>query len=305
MNFTNNNFPFFNGLGIGCAEFFRMSCSTVGENRCIEFYKLFAYWFFMPKEWVYFIKNNSKRFSNEAPRQLISSRRIMGFSIDEMNLSSKSPENPFENWSLGVITLKLNLIDIIWFVFGAISLDTKTAFCINKSSQISKIFFGWRNGISMSFKFNFMTYRSQIDKVLKIFHFLNMGISFLDGFRVSKINKKLCFVYLFNKIWQYILGKWNRLVSFKVKIVDGFSFWRIFIHDVLNASPKHTTEPRQNFWINRRYDECRWILRRGFVLIEFASNAKTTVSVYIASRVGQSSIFYICFHNKIMEQIGT
>ena len=293
MNTINYVFTFFYDSSVGLPKFFGMPCTAIGKRALNKLNQLFADWLLVAQKGMYIFKNFSKRCASQSPAKLVSSSCVFANSIDKVNASTKSLQEPFKHRRFSVVTLKLNLIDRVFISWPHISLSTKAAFSIYKTGKISKVFNSWRNGISDSFKRRFHFFRNKIAFMFKKSHMLNNGFFFAFGCFLQEISKCFCMSLFFDKVINNIVCQNGSLLASYGKRVKSLAINCTFVRSALYASSKYGINPKKNLWVYRRYSYCgrKFGLFRVFWLLN--AYVKGSIAINIASYIRKICCFKI------------
>lgn len=295
MNSLNNSFSFFQDSCIGYTEFFCVPCSSIGKNKIDEFNKFFTDWFFILKKWQNFTNNVGQGCPRKSPGQLVSLFCISSVPVDEMYLASESFDEPFKNRSLRVVALKLNLINIVWLVFGFIFLNSKAAFSVYKSSQVSEVALCWLNCFFVGFKLKFMGLGNKISKIFRETHSINKQHFLVNIFGKGEINKDFCFITLFYEIWKNQLSKLNSYFLLKRELIKKLVIDELRFFRRAYRSSECFLKPIENVFISRRNNKMNDKFFTVFIYMEAA------IAVYVTSCISQISI---CIHANNIARIG-
>ena len=253
MNLMNDLFLTTDSRHASFFERSRLPIASVWERNVIQFYKLFAYWFFVLKKWQYFGKDGIETLSGSFPVKLVFSRRIFGLSIDKINGSAKSWLDPIKDLSLRVVELKNSLVQKIGSIFGLILLHAKIAFGINKACEVCKILVGRLYGFIDFFKPCDVFDRHKVIFPPILSKLFDNLISFFSKRGGEIGTEELAHRLFFNKIWLdgFSNGK-RRLSSYGIVMKRLMSRVSMFLC-VTNTASKALYKVKENFWVRRAY----------------------------------------------------
>lgn len=253
-----------------------------------KFHQLQSNWFFVFQIRNYFGKKFSQIGRRHRPHDLISMRRILGFSTYKTQTSSPSLKNPFDCGGFSIVACKNWFVNKVFAAVSSISRQTKTAFCVYKSGNIRKFLLRKKfNLFALSKSFHGLF----VNKILSIFQFFKMKIqSFLFFFRcgVIKICNQFSLFFFFYKIRKEDLGKKITFFPSKVKMKLRFLVLKFysFICKFIDTS-KLIREKFYDLWIYRRNNEDKSIFRCARWPYVFR-NMKTSVSISVTSCIGKN-----------------
>lgn len=275
-----NFFSFDKDRVIGISKSFCMSCSAIRKSCFIKFDQFFTNRLFMDKIRKNFRKNLKQRLGCQTPSHLIL-KFFRIASIKKMELTSKSLREPVKARRFRIIQLKSNFIYWIWSIFRKIFLNSQRAFCINKTSQICKIFFDRNNCVSNRFNFMFYGIDNKVRKLFR-FHFFDKIVSCFMRKRITKVFKYFKFLFSLNQIRRQVelfsifSGK---IISKKRTMID------ILVFNSIYRTSKFFNHPHNIIFVDGSNNQRGLVFCTPSYLV--FSYYKATISVNISRKISK------------------